>query len=127
MRARADRRSRSARRRSRLSPAGGRSPLAGVDRAEDVLADPGHAALVDEAAAALGQTLAVLVNALDPSLIVLAGGLGGVPAFRTRVADVVLALLAYPAEPALELIGSALGADGGIVGAALATAGRAAR
>jgi glucokinase len=101
--------------------------LAGLECAEDVLADPGHAALVEDAAAALGQTLAVLANALDPSLIVLGGGLGGVPAFRARVADAVLALLAYPAEPALELIGSALGADGGVVGAALATARRAAR
>jgi glucokinase len=101
--------------------------LTGLEHAEDVLADPGHAALVEEAAAALGQTLAVLVNALDPSLIVLGGGLGGVPVFRARVADAVFALLAYPAEPALELTGSALGADAGVIGAALATARPAAR
>ena len=93
--------------------AGGRAleRLAGLERAEDVLADAGHAALVDEAAAALGQTLAVLANALDPTLIVLGGGLGGDPGFRARVAGAFAALLAYPAEPALELVGSRLGAD----------------
>ena len=41
---------------------------AGLERAEDVLADPAHAPLVDAAAAALGSVLAVLANALDPSL-----------------------------------------------------------
>ena len=47
---------------------------AGLERAEDVLADPAHAPLVDAAAAALGSVLAVLANALDPSLVVLGGG-----------------------------------------------------
>ena len=104
--------------------AGGRAleRLAGLERAEDVLADAGHSVLVDEAAAALGQTLAVLANALDPSLIVLGGGLGGDPGFRARVAGAVAALLEYPAEPPLELVGSGLGADAGVVGAALSAA-----
>jgi glucokinase len=94
--------------------------LTGLARAEDVLADDRYSALVDEAAAALGQTLAVLANALDPSLIVLGGGLGGDPGFRARVAGAVAALLE---EPGLELVGSRLGADGGVVGAALSAAG----
>ena len=41
-----------------------------------MLEDPASAGLVDEAAAALAQVLAVLANALDPELIVLGGGLG---------------------------------------------------
>ena len=95
---------------------------AGVERAEDVLADPAHAALVDAAAAELGQVLAVLANALDPALIVLGGGLGTEPAFRARVEAACRPLLEYPSTPALEVVASALGTDGGIVGAAMRAA-----
>jgi glucokinase len=93
---------------------------AGTERAEDVLADPGARVLVDEAAAALGHVLAVLVNALDPSVVVIGGGLGGEPSFRDRVADVVLSSVAYPPDPPLEVVASSLGRDAGLVGAALA-------
>ncbi len=94
----------------------------GLERAEDVLADPAHTALVDEAAAALGRTLAVLANALDPALIVLGGGLGSEPAFRARVQAACRSLLAYPSTPELEIVGSLLGPDGGVVGAAVCAA-----
>jgi predicted NBD/HSP70 family sugar kinase len=93
---------------------------AGVERAEDVLADPGHDALVDVAAAELGRTLAVLTNALDPAVVVLGGGLGTAPAFLARVEAAWRPLLAYPSSPPLSLVPSALGADCGVVGAALA-------
>jgi glucokinase len=86
-----------------------------------------HGAPVAAAAAALGRTLAVLANALDPSLIVLGGGLGGDGRFRSLVAAELAALWAYPAEPSLEVVGSALGGDGGIVGAALSAAAPASR
>ncbi len=94
---------------------------AGVERAEDVLADGVHAALVDAAALELGRALAVLTNALDPAVVVLGGGLGSAPLFLERVEAAWRPLIAYPSEPPLPLVGSALGADGGIVGAALAT------
>ncbi|MDX6491570.1 MAG: glucokinase [Gaiellaceae bacterium] len=93
---------------------------AGAERAEAVLADPAWTSLVDEAAAALGQVLAVLANALDPAVLVIGGGLGGARAFRERVADVVRSSIAYPPVPELEIIGSELGPDGGLIGAALA-------
>jgi predicted NBD/HSP70 family sugar kinase len=93
---------------------------AGVDRAEDVFADRDLAWLVDEAAGVLGQALAVLVNALDPELVVLGGGLGCEPRFQQRVAAAVSPLIAYPRAAPLEIVGSALGSDAGIVGAALA-------
>jgi glucokinase len=96
---------------------------AGLDRAEDVLADPAHAALVGAAAAELGQVLAVLANALDPAVIVLGGGLGAEPAFAGRVEAACRSLLEYPSSPPLSVVTSALGADGGIVGAALCAAG----
>jgi len=92
---------------------------AGVERAEDVLEQPLHAGLVDGAAGALGQVLAVLANALDPAVVILGGGLGSEPAFRSRVEAAFRPLLTYPASPPIELVGPAV-ADGGIVGAALA-------
>lgn len=92
---------------------------AGLERAEDVLADPAHAPLVGAAASALGEVLAVLANALDPSLVVLGGGLGAQRGFRERVERAFQALLAYPRRPPLPVVSSTLGPDGGVVGAAL--------
>ena len=95
---------------------------AGLERAEDVLADPAHAATLDDAAAALGVVLATLANALDPALVVLGGGLGTAPAFRERVERALWERLAYPRDPPLPVVGSFLGVDGGAVGAALLAA-----
>ena len=95
---------------------------AGAARAEDVIGDPAHAALVEGAAAALGGVLAVLANALDPALVVLGGGLGTAPVFRERVERAVQERVAYPRVPPLPVVGSFLGADGGVVGAALLAA-----
>jgi glucokinase len=92
---------------------------AGLARAEDVLADPAHTALVDMAARALGGVLAVLANALDPSVIVLGGGLGSERSFRERVARECQVLLAYPRTPPLRIVSSRLAPDGGVIGAAL--------
>jgi glucokinase len=95
---------------------------AGVERAEDVLGDPSYGELVDDAAGALAQVLAVLANALDPEVVVLGGGLGSAPEFRARVEAAFRPLLAYPFDPPLELVGPAV-ENGGIVGAALVAAG----
>jgi glucokinase len=95
---------------------------AGVERAEEVVEDPASASLVDDAAAALAQVLAVLANALDPAVIVLGGGLGSSEVFRARVEAAFRPLLTYPVDPPLGLVGSGL-IDGGIVGAALRAAG----
>ena len=94
---------------------------AGVERAEEVLADPARSGLVEEAALALGRVLAVLANALDPEVIVLGGGLGSQPAFHERVAAATGPLVAYPSLRPLEIVVAQLGSNGGIVGAALAT------
>jgi glucokinase len=95
---------------------------AGVGRAEDVLADPAHAELVADAAEAVGATLAMLVNALDPALVVLGGGLGAEPAFRDLVARSLRARVAYPRTPPLPVVSAGLGKDAGLVGAALSAA-----
>ena len=96
---------------------------AGLERAEDVLADPAHAPLVDAAAEALGGVLAVLANALDPHVIVLGGGLGSKPAFQERVERACRGRLAYPRTPPLPVLSSRLGMDGGVIGAALVATG----
>jgi glucokinase len=95
---------------------------AGAERAEDVLTAPEHSALVDAAATELGRVLAVLANALDPAVIVVGGGLGTEPAFRERVEAAGRPLLEYPSTPGLGVVASALGQDGGIVGAAMRAA-----
>ena len=61
---------------------------AGVERAEDVLADPAHDELVGAAAAELGRVLAVLTNALDPAVVVL-GGEAGIVGAALAVADLI--------------------------------------
>ena len=96
---------------------------AGVERAEDALADPAHAPLVAAAAEALGGVLAVLANALDPALIVLGGGLGVEPVFQERVERACRDRLTYPRTPALRVVPSTLGTEGGVVGAALVALG----
>ena len=92
---------------------------AGLERAEEVLADPAHAELVGAAAAELGAVLAELVNALDPALVVLGGGLGANPAYCRRVEQACRSLHAYPRTPPLDVVPTRLGADGGVLGAAL--------
>ena len=97
-----------------LAAAGGR------ERAEDVLADPALDGVVEAAAAALGAGLAWLVNALDPGMVVIGGGLGLVDRYRELAvagdaADDLRAQLARRAGRPAQL-----GADAGVIGAALA-------
>jgi glucokinase len=89
---------------------------------EEVLADPASAGVVAEAATRLGQTLAVLVNALDPSVVVIGGGLGSVLRYRTMVAEVTRSLIYAEETRGLDIVPAALGADAGLIGAALVAA-----
>ena len=95
---------------------------AGVEHAEEVLADPARTELVERAASELGRVLAVLVNALDPALVVLGGGLGSAPAYCERVARACRSLQEYPRTPPLAVVPSSLGPAGGLIGAALSAA-----
>ncbi len=91
----------------------------GVTRAEEVLADPTADGLVAAAAAALGASLAALVNALDPDVVVVGGGLGLVESYRRRVEGAMRALIWAEESARVPLRPAALGRDTGIVGAAL--------
>jgi glucokinase len=92
---------------------------AGMESAEQVLSDPVHAPLVDAAADELGYALAALVNALDPEAVVIGGGLGLADRYRQRVAAAARAAIEHGATRELPIIPATLGAQSGVVGAAL--------
>ena len=93
---------------------------AGVASAEEVLADPAHAALVEAAAEELGSALATLVNALDQEALVIGGGLGLVDGYRARVVTAARAAIEHQITRELPIVPAALGPRSGVVGAALA-------
>ena len=97
-----------------LAAAGGRA------RAEEVVADPALAPVVDAAATALGREVAALVNALDPGIVIIGGGLGLNDAYRERVESAVRPLLFSERVATVPIVPARLGTDAGIVGAALA-------
>jgi glucokinase len=90
---------------------------AGTDRAEAVLADPAQAALVKEAADRLGAVLATLINALDPDLVVIGGGLGMESSYRELIVAATRPLVYSPATASLPIVPAVLGARAGLVGA----------
>jgi glucokinase len=95
---------------------------AGVERAELVLADPASASFVAATADALGLALAALVNALDPEAVVVGGGLGLADGYRERAAAAARAAIEHEATRELPIIPATLGAQSGVIGAALVAA-----
>jgi glucokinase len=75
-----------------------------------------------EAAAAVGRVLAVLVNALDPAAVVLGGGLGASAGFADGVVAALRPAIWCEAARDVAVVVSALGEEGGVIGAALAAA-----
>jgi predicted NBD/HSP70 family sugar kinase len=60
------------------------------------------------------------VNALDPEMVIIGGGLGLARAFQLRLSALAREHI-YAAETrGLSIVGAALGRDAGVVGAALA-------
>jgi glucokinase len=90
--------------------------------AEEALADPDAAAVVEDGARRLGEVLATIVNAVDPGAVVFGGGLGLDARYRNRVVAAMRAAIYDDAVRDLPVRAAFLGADGAIVGAALATA-----
>lgn len=93
---------------------------AGEPSAERVFADGRHAALVRVAADALGVALAGLVNALDPEIVVVGGGLGLVDAYRSAAVAAMRPRIDSPGTRDVEVAPATLGSQAGIIGAALA-------
>jgi glucokinase len=98
----------------------------GVDSAEAVLAaaragDTQALAVIDHAAAELGNVLALLADALDPGVMVVGGGLGCAPGpyFESLAAHVRAGLWDGIPNP-LRITQARMGPDAGLIGAALA-------
>jgi glucokinase len=87
--------------------------------AEEALADPGAADVVEEGARRLGLALAALVNALDPGSLIVGGGLGLDDSYRARVEAALRAAIYDPDARDVPLRPAALGADAAVIGAAL--------
>ena len=96
-----------------------------VEGAEVVIAaandgEPAASPVVDSAADALGSSLGWLVNVLDPEAIVVGGGLGLAPGrFRERLIKATREHIWNPGARSLPFVSAALGADAGLIGAAL--------
>ncbi|MFI6583038.1 ROK family protein [Embleya sp. NPDC050493] len=76
-------------------------------------------AVIEEAAVALGRTLAGLVSALDPQALVVGGGVAGIgPRFTDPLADALRAEVLPPLRT-IPVLTAALGLDAPLVGAAL--------
>jgi glucokinase len=92
--------------------------------AEDALADPAAAEIVEDAARRLGLALAALVNALDPGAVIVGGGLGLHDGYRERVEATLRAESDDPAARGLPVLPAGLRADAPVIGATLAAAAR---
>ena len=92
--------------------------------AEEALADPAAADVVEDAARRLGLALAALVNALDPGALIVGGGLGLHDGYRARVEAALRAEVYDPRARGLPVLPAGLGADAPVIGAALAAAAR---
>ncbi len=96
----------------------GLAQQAGADSGEAVVGDPRHAELVEDAAHRVGAALAMLVNALDPELVVIGGGLGLNPRYMEMAVNAARPLV-YAADTAvLPIVPARLGAEAGVIGAA---------
>ena len=85
-----------------------------------MLADPSLDGVVEEAAAALGAGLAELVNTLDPGVVVIGGGLGLVDRYRELAVAAMRPMIFADNTRDVPVVPAELGADAGVIGAALA-------
>lgn len=76
---------------------------------------------IKEAGQKTGQVVATLANALDPELIVIGGGLGISEPFFSSLADTVHLLTHKDVPSPYRVVPAELGADSGVIGAALLT------
>jgi glucokinase len=100
------------------------SRRAGASSAEAVFDDADGYELVREGTRDLGRALAWLVNALDPELVVVGGGLGLRDDYRQAAATVMREGIEVDSSRHVRVVPAELGADAGAVGAALLAAER---
>jgi len=78
-------------------------------------------ATLDRLCSKFGEALAVVVNILDPDVIILGGGVGNIPELRTR-GRAELDKWVFNPRPRVELRAPQLGDSAGVFGAAMLTA-----
>ena len=94
--------------------------IAAANRGEPVAVE-----IVASAAKALGSAIGWLVNVIDPEAIVIGGGLGLAPGrFQEWLTEAIREHIWNPGARGLPVLPAALGADAGLIGAALATSTR---
>ncbi|WP_297397084.1 ROK family protein [Acidiferrobacter sp.] len=96
---------------------GGLAGYTAHDIASRIEHDPYARAALDLYCARLGRALAVVVNILDPDVIVLAGGLSAIPALYTEVPS-ALAQAAFTDQLTTPIVPARHGAASGVRGAA---------
>jgi glucokinase len=96
--------------------------IAGEKSAEEVLAEPRYATLVQGAAEQLGLAIAALVNALDPEAVVVGGGLGLEPTYRDKVVAAMRHAIYADNTRNLPVVPGGLGPVSAVVGAAIVAA-----
>lgn len=101
--------------------------LAGTSTAEEVFDLAEAAELVRQGAHDLGRALAWLVNALDPELVVIGGGLGLRDDYRDAAVAEMRGAIEVPGSRDVLAVPAELGADAGALGAALLASQRSAR
>lgn len=97
---------------------GGLSTRLGTPNLAEAIQDPATRDVVRGAAHELGETIGVIVNAVDPDLVVIGGGLGLNDGYRGWVAEALREDLFSPQTAALPVVAASLGASAGVVGAA---------
>jgi predicted NBD/HSP70 family sugar kinase len=81
---------------------------------------PAAVQAVQEAAAALGSRIALLVDVLDPAAVVIGGGLGATPgAYWDALVGAIRSHIWWRAAREIPILRAGLGADAGAIGAAL--------
>jgi glucokinase len=86
--------------------------------------DPVAVAIVRDAGDALGDAIALLVNALDPEAVVVGGGLGlAGGAYLAGAIDRARRMIWAPEARTLPIVPAGLGVHAGVVGAALSADG----
>jgi glucokinase len=105
---------------STLSAEGPGPVSAGAMEREALAGDPFARELWEECARMLAWAIGNLATLLNPSRVILGGGvLFACPALRRRIAHDVVEIAGVSARPALRVVDSALGDDAGVVGSAL--------
>lgn len=84
--------------------------------------DPVASEAIAAAAADVGEAIGIVVNAVDPHLVIVGGGLGTNERYFDALVDSVRATIYAEDTARLPIVRSTLGNRGGVIGAALAAA-----